>query len=76
MQSGSTSSSAPRSSRLYSFWTATNRGPPFAFASSSASVSWAGEKFEQPIARVSPSATSCCIAPSVSAIGVTPSGWW
>ena len=67
--SGSTSSSAPRFSRLYSFCTLTNRGFP-APTRGSASRSCSTEKFEQPISITLPASTSSASAPSVSAIGV------
>ncbi len=42
----------------------------------SASATCAAEKFEEPMNRTFPSSTSSLIAPSVSSIGVTPSGRW
>ena len=68
-QAASTSLWALRSSRLYSFCTQAKPRRPAARAASWASASCAAEKFEQPISRTLPSATSWFIAASVSAIG-------
>jgi|GEM_PF-5859543 len=75
-QAGSTSRSASRASRLYSFCRAQNGVSPSARAVASASASCWALKFDAPIARTVPSRTSSSSAASVSAIGVRPSGSW
>ena len=53
-QAGSTSRSASRTSRLYSFWTAVNGVRPCSSATAAASRSWSASKLEAPIARTFP----------------------
>ena len=73
-QTGITSASRWRLSRLYSFCTLTNRRPILLARERVGLLDLAGVKFEIPIDEHLALRTSSLIAPSVSAIGVTPSG--
>ena len=75
-QVGSSSSSASRASHEYSLCSEAKGVSPRSAAIVWASSTIAAVKLEEPIARTVPSCTSSWSAPSVSSIGVTPSGRW